>query len=219
MAASIFVDIATPDEVAEGNVASLSEFFRQHINKNSDANIHTKPAVVLIEDDTLKIFSTGPTFVFETATGDISYDVYKKERSRTDIFEKCFDGDFHYILNNYRRDSSPVILALTTMFISFFGDGNRGMKEVVSTISRGRFDYDENQKGEYRFWHRRQNGDWGRSSLCLFTDYLYNTTRSFIEYDKTDDYLYDRLSKKGNEHTGYLFISYATYLALKRRKE
>lgn len=212
MDANIFVDIASENVISEGNVASLSEFFRQYINRSSDADIHTKPAVVLIEDDLLRIFSTNATFRFETATGDISYKIWKTERSETDIFESCFDNDIRYVAEHYRRDASPVILALTAIFINFFGDGKDGLSETVQTLSKGKFDYDKNKKGDWMFWYRN-NGEWHRSSLCLFTDYLYNTSRSIMKYEQSDEYLSTRLSKKENYHTGYLFVGYANFIA------
>ena len=213
MSANIFVDIAATAEMSEGNVASLSEIFRQYLNKNSDADIHTKPAVVLIEDDLMKIFSTKATFEFETSSGEISYTVLKRERNETDIFEKCFNGDLYYVAENYRKDASQVIMALTTMFIRFFGDGKDGLRETVSAMSKGRFDYDQNKRGEYRFWYRKNNGDWVRSSLCLFTDYLYNTFSTAMKHSNSDAYLVNQLIEKDKSHTGYMFIAYANFLA------
>lgn len=215
MAANIFVDIATPDEVAEGNVASLSEFFRQNFNQKHNESLHTEPAIILVEDDTMIIFSTKAGFMFRTATAEPAYAFWKKERLRDEIMDKGFGGDIGYISRSYRQDASPVVLALTTMFISFFGDGVDGMRKVISTISLGRFDYDQNRKGEYRFWYRK-NGDWVRSSFCLFTDFLYNTTRSLMSREKSDEYLYNQLSKKGIEHAGYSFIAHATKLASRK---
>ena len=213
MAANIFVDIASENEMLEQNVVSLSEIFRQYFNKNSDADIHTKPAVVLIEDDLMKIFSSKATFEFDATTSEVSYTVWKTERDETAIFEKCFGSNLRYIAKNYRRNSAPVILSLTTIFMTLLADGTDGLSEMVQTISKGRFDYDKNKQGDWRFWYRKDNGEWVRSSLCLFTDFLYNITRSFIKYENSDEYLGKRLSDKKNYHIGYMFIGYANYLA------
>lgn len=213
MAANIFVDIASKVGAMEGNVVSLSEIFRQHVNKKSDADIHTKPAVILIEDDLMKIFSSEATFEFDTTTGIISYEVWKTERNEVDIFNKCFGGNLRFVLKNYRSDSSLVIMALIGAFAGLFGGGKAGLSEIVSSLSKGRFDYDKNQKGEYRFWYRMNNNNWERSSLCLFTDYLYNTTQSMMKYEQSDDNLIDYLRKVENYHLGYLFIGYARFLA------
>ena len=213
MAANIFVDIASAAEMMEGNVVSLSEIFRQQLNKTSDADLHTKPAVVLVEDDSMKIFSSNATFEFETATGELSYTIWKTERSDTDIFNVCFNNNFRFVLRHYHEDSSPVIMALFGIFTSFLVGGKAGLSESVSTWSKGRFDYDKNKAGEYRFWYREKNGEWVRSSLCLFTKYLYNTTRSVMKYEQSDEYLINHLQKVKNYHLGYMLIGYARFLA------
>lgn len=213
MSANIFVDMATTVEVMEGNCASLSEFFRQHVNKNSDAAIHTEPAVVLVEDDSLKVFSSRATFEFEAASGDVTYTKHKTERNETDIFDVCFDGNLRYVAERYKGNASRVVFALTTIFMRFFADGKDGLSEMVQALSNGRFDYDQNKQGDWRFWYRHNDGEWVRSSLCLFTNYLYNISRDNLKYKETDEYFIDWLVNGGKTHIGYKFIGYLNYLA------
>lgn len=209
MAANIFVDIAGTYEVTEGNIVSLCEFFRQDISRKTKMDIYTEPCVVHIKDDTLEIFSSKISFMFSPTTG-ILYKPYKTRRSEIDIFEECFDSNIRYVAQNYRKNASQVILALTSIFTMYFGDGNKGLRNIVSTLSRGLFDYEENQKGEYRFWYRKNDGDWVRSSLCRFTDYLYDLSKATLKYEQSDEYI---ISNIKNEHLGYFLITAADLMA------
>lgn len=213
MAANIFVDMATTVEVMEGNCASLSEFFRQHVNKNSYAAIHTEPAVVLVEDDSLKVFSSRATFEFEAASGEVTYTKHAKERNEIDIFNKCFDGNLRYVAETYKSNASRVLVGLTAIFMNFFGDGKDGLSETIRFLSHKRFDYDQNKQGDWRFWYRDSDGEWVRSSLCLFTNYLYNISRDNLKYKETDEYFIDWLVDRRKVHIGYKFIGYMNYLA------
>ena len=212
MAANIFVDIASTSQMTEGDCTSLCEFFRQYINKKTDADIHTKPAVILVEDDLLKIFSSEANFDFDAASGNINYKYLKTARSETDIFERCFGGDFRYVTQNYRSNASRIVLALTAMFISFFGDGKDGLSEMVQTLSNGRFDYDKNKAGDWRFWYRHSSGEWRRSSLCMFTNYLFDVSRDNLKHMETDKYFIDWFTNGNKSHIGYMFVGYLYYL-------
>ena len=208
MAANIFVDVAGTYEVTEGNIVSLCEFFRQDISRKTKMDIHTSPCIVHIKDDTLEIFSSKISFMFSPSTG-ILYKPYKTERNEIDIFEECFDSNIHYVAQHCRKNASQVILALTSIFTMYFGDGNEGLRNIVSTLSRGLFDYEQNQKGEYRFWVRKNNGDWMRSSLCKFTDYLYDVSKLNFKYEHSDEYIMKNL----NNNLGYGFIFAADLMA------
>lgn len=214
MAVNIFVDIADTLEVTTGNIVSLCEFFRQDLCRRTglDVNeVHTDPCIVRVEDDVLEIFSSRMSFRFSPSTG-ILYKPYDSARSEVDIFEECFDSNVDYIVQNYRRDASPVILTLITAFMMYFDGGNEGLRTYVFKLSKGRFDYARNKRDEWCFWYRRNDGDWGLSSLCRFTDYFYDRTRSF-KYEVSDKYFMNELTKKGTAHLGYFFITFTNLLA------
>ncbi len=214
MAANIFVDIADTLEVTTGNIMSLCEFFRQDLCRRTELDVNkvnTEPCVVRVDDDVLEIFSSRMSFRFSPSTG-ILYKPYDSARSERDIFEECFDSNVGYIAKNYRRNASPVIFTLITIFMMHFDGGNKGLRTVVSELSKGRFDYTRNTRDEWCFWYRRNDGEWVRSSLCRFTDYFYDRTRSF-KYEASDEYFMSELSKKGNYHLGYLFAALAGLVA------
>lgn len=204
MSSIIFIDIFKDKKT--GAISSLAELLtRKVLNKS----FYTTPGFIEIDDDFLYVYSSKVDFKFDVATSEIKFFQRKSAIDDGKIFlDKCFAGDWTYLLSNIALNASNVVQVIFLLFNEYFvKKGIDGFSKGVRDITSGRYDYSLDSDGiEHGFWYKDRFGDW---SLSSFNEFAESICGYFINPKKFTDSTDIKLINESEYHLGYVTLAYA----------